>query len=94
MTKEECRAFVIRAVAHAMSRDGSSGGCIRLVISELCGRAAQHMVEPDRRRVHKFVLTVLAVDESGARREFIPGEKVPLVGGEMTTPNSQPVLAQ
>ncbi|CAG9464682.1 unnamed protein product [Pedinophyceae sp. YPF-701] len=31
MSRGECREFVIRAVAHAMARDGSSGGCIRLV---------------------------------------------------------------
>mgnify|MGYP001810332415 CR=1 FL=1 len=29
MSEEECRAFVIKAVGHAMARDGSSGGCIR-----------------------------------------------------------------
>ena len=32
MTRDECRAFVTQAVGHAMSRDGSSGGSIRLVI--------------------------------------------------------------
>lgn len=32
MTKEECVQFVKTAIAHAMSRDGSSGGVIRLVI--------------------------------------------------------------
>ena len=31
MTAEECVAFVRRAVAHAIARDGSSGGCIRTV---------------------------------------------------------------
>eukprot|EP00951_Prasinocladus_malaysianus_P024778 scaffold215118_cov47-Prasinocladus_malaysianus.AAC.1 len=31
MTFDECRAFVVKAVSHAMARDGSSGGCIRLV---------------------------------------------------------------
>lgn len=31
MTEDECRAFVIKAVSHAMARDGSSGGCIRTV---------------------------------------------------------------
>ncbi|OSX71402.1 hypothetical protein BU14_0537s0010 [Porphyra umbilicalis] len=31
MTKEECQAFVKNAVALAMSRDGSSGGVIRMV---------------------------------------------------------------
>lgn len=31
MTKEECLNFVHRALAHAMARDGSSGGVIRTV---------------------------------------------------------------
>jgi 20S proteasome subunit beta 1 len=31
MTREECVAFVRRALAHAMARDGSSGGVIRTV---------------------------------------------------------------
>ena len=32
MTKEECKKFVKDAVAHAMCRDGSSGGVIRMCI--------------------------------------------------------------
>ncbi|KAK9861748.1 hypothetical protein WJX84_001962 [Apatococcus fuscideae] len=31
MTQQECQEFVVRAVTHAMARDGSSGGCIRTV---------------------------------------------------------------
>lgn len=31
MTKEECQQFVKKALAHAMARDGSSGGVIRTV---------------------------------------------------------------
>ncbi len=31
MTKEECQSFVKKALAHAMARDGSSGGVIRTV---------------------------------------------------------------
>ena len=30
MTREECEAFVVRAIALAMSTDSSSGGCVRL----------------------------------------------------------------
>jgi 20S proteasome subunit beta 1 len=30
MQREDCEAFVTRAVSHAMARDGSSGGVIRL----------------------------------------------------------------
>lgn len=32
MTKEECLKFVSTALSHAMSRDGSSGGCIRMAV--------------------------------------------------------------
>eukprot|EP01039_Chlorochromonas_danica_P008525 gene8525-9398_t len=31
MTKEECQQFVKKVISHAMARDGSSGGVIRLV---------------------------------------------------------------
>lgn len=32
MSEEECKAFVVKCVGHAMSRDASSGGCIRTVV--------------------------------------------------------------
>lgn len=31
MSEEESQAFVVKAVGHALARDGSSGGCIRTV---------------------------------------------------------------
>ena len=31
MTKDQCQEFVKKALAHAMARDGSSGGVIRMV---------------------------------------------------------------
>ncbi|XP_053207770.1 proteasome subunit beta type-6-like [Panonychus citri] len=35
MSKEECRKFIIESITHAINRDGSSGGCVRLAnISE------------------------------------------------------------
>ena len=37
MTKEECKEFVKNSIAHAMARDGSSGGVIRLVIIDQGG---------------------------------------------------------
>jgi 20S proteasome subunit beta 1 len=37
MAKEECIAFVRKGVAHAMSRDGSSGGIIRTLVIEASG---------------------------------------------------------
>lgn len=32
MTKEEAKKFVKNGISHAMARDGSSGGCIRLIV--------------------------------------------------------------
>jgi 20S proteasome subunit beta 1 len=37
MSKEECKEFVKTAISHAMARDGSSGGVIRLVIIDQSG---------------------------------------------------------
>lgn len=31
MTEVEAKAFVVKALSHAMARDASSGGCIRTV---------------------------------------------------------------
>ena len=37
MTREQCQEFVTKALAHAMARDGSSGGCIRLLKIDASG---------------------------------------------------------
>jgi len=37
MTKAECKEFVRRSIAHAMCRDGSSGGVVRMVIIDQAG---------------------------------------------------------
>eukprot|EP01035_Chromulina_nebulosa_P018290 gene18290-23970_t len=37
MSKDECKEFVKKAISHAMSRDGSSGGVVRLVIIDKSG---------------------------------------------------------
>lgn len=37
MGRDECQAFVTKAIAHAMARDGSSGGTIRLCIIDKDG---------------------------------------------------------
>lgn len=37
MDKEECKEFVKKVIAHAMARDGSSGGVIRLVVIDQAG---------------------------------------------------------
>lgn len=49
MTAAQCQEFVAKALSHAMARDGSSGGVIRMV----------------------------KIDEAGAERMFIPGNKLP-----------------
>jgi 20S proteasome subunit beta 1 len=47
MTKEECRAFVTKGLSHAMSRDGSSGGIIRLAIIDKEGCERQFIDHKD-----------------------------------------------
>lgn len=37
MTKEEAQEFVRKAISHAMARDGSSGGVIRMVVIDKTG---------------------------------------------------------
>jgi len=37
MTKEECKQFCKKVISHAMARDGSSGGVIRLVVIDKDG---------------------------------------------------------
>jgi 20S proteasome subunit beta 1 len=37
MSKSECKEFVKNSIAHAMARDGSSGGVIRLVVIDQGG---------------------------------------------------------
>mmetsp|Transcript_17766 Transcript_17766/g.56132 ORF Transcript_17766/g.56132 Transcript_17766/m.56132 type:complete len:242 (+) Transcript_17766:62-787(+) len=37
MTKEQCEEFVTKGLCHAMARDGSSGGVIRLAIIDAAG---------------------------------------------------------
>lgn len=37
MTKEEAQQFVRKAISHAMARDGSSGGVIRMVVIDKSG---------------------------------------------------------
>ena len=43
MTKAECQDFVRKAVAHAMARDGSSGGIIRLVTVDAEGTSREYI---------------------------------------------------
>lgn len=50
MTREEAEEFVCMAVALAMSRDGSSGGVIRLVTINKEG-TTKRMVRPEEQPV-------------------------------------------
>mmetsp|Transcript_49524 Transcript_49524/g.112423 ORF Transcript_49524/g.112423 Transcript_49524/m.112423 type:complete len:214 (+) Transcript_49524:77-718(+) len=43
MTKDECKQFVKKAIAHAMARDGSSGGIIRLVTVDASGSEREYI---------------------------------------------------
>ena len=43
MTRAECQAFVKKAIAHAMARDGSSGGIIRLVTVDANGTEREYI---------------------------------------------------
>lgn len=47
MTKEECQKFVRHAISHAIARDGSSGGVIRLATIDANG-AERVMVPGDQ----------------------------------------------
>lgn len=47
MTKAECEDFVKRALAHAMTRDGSSGGIIRMVTIDADGPVRQFVDHND-----------------------------------------------
>lgn len=46
MTKEEAQQFVRKALAHAMARDGSSGGVIRMVMIDKTGVSFPGMAPP------------------------------------------------
>lgn len=42
MTKEEAQQFVRKAISHAMARDGSSGGVVRMVVIDKTGVSIHH----------------------------------------------------
>lgn len=43
MSRDECKAFVAKSISHAMARDGSSGGIIRLVAVDANGVEREHI---------------------------------------------------
>ncbi|CAM9393748.1 unnamed protein product [Ectocarpus fasciculatus] len=43
MTKEEAQQFVRKAISHAMARDGSSGGVIRMVVIDKTGVSREYI---------------------------------------------------
>lgn len=44
MTKEEAQQFVRKAISHAMARDGSSGGVIRMVVIDKTGVSIEYLI--------------------------------------------------
>lgn len=47
MTEEQCIDFCKKAVAHAFARDGSSGGCVRLVVVTAKGARSEFVPNPE-----------------------------------------------
>lgn len=45
MTKEEAQQFVRKALSHAMARDGSSGGVIRMTVIDKTGVSMLQLLE-------------------------------------------------
>jgi len=48
MTREACQALVRTAISHAMARDGSSGGVIRMITIEAGGAVTREFVPGDK----------------------------------------------
>ncbi|KAI3636680.1 hypothetical protein MIR68_002286 [Amoeboaphelidium protococcarum] len=55
MSRDECLSFVSRALSHAMSRDGSSGGCIRMAVIDKSG-VERIFIPGDKLPKHAFEL--------------------------------------
>lgn len=51
MTKEEAQQFVRKAISHAMARDGSSGGVIRMVVIDKTGVSDSPQLEVSNRKI-------------------------------------------
>lgn len=47
MSKQECKEFVSKSISHAMARDGSSGGIIRLVVISKDGVERETLTMPN-----------------------------------------------
>lgn len=52
MTKEEAQQFVRKAISHAMARDGSSGGVIRMVVIDKTGVSRMTTSQTPHRTSH------------------------------------------
>ena len=55
MSEKECLEFVSRALSHAMSRDGSSGGVVRMAVITEQG-IQRHFIPGDKLPQHAFEL--------------------------------------
>lgn len=60
MTKEEAQQFVRKAISHAMARDGSSGGVIRMVVIDKTGVSTVNSLESPGRK--EFLLQTYGKD--------------------------------
>lgn len=58
MTKEECQNFVKKVISHAMARDGSSGGVVRLVTIDQTGVEKEVVLGMF---MYEFVLVMLLI---------------------------------
>lgn len=78
MSKEECQQFVAQAIAHAMARDGSSGGVIRLATIDETG-VERHYIPGNR-------LPYMP-------ERSVTGEPQPISKGPFTTLVAEPATA-
>jgi len=69
MTRQECLDFVTMCVSHAMARDGSSGGVIRL------------STKPTNLTISTlfsfYICRTVVVDENGFERNCLSGDEIP-----------------
>lgn len=73
MSRQECIDFVKKVISHAMARDGSSGGVIRLVIIDESGVEKEVVLGKslmDARRIAHDFLSLLS--STGDQLPYLP----------------------
>lgn len=73
MTKEEAQQFVRKAISHAMARDGSSGGVIRMVVIDKTGVSDNPEIEVYNR---KYVFRCLKYHSTNKKTKFYNERRV------------------